>query len=460
MRSLLLAACLALGPVAAPGSPDLPLQRLATPAGADTGESNLVTGPDGTVYLTWSGPGTAEGERTLFVSTLVPGSAAWSEPQPVVSTPLLMENWADFASLVVATDGALWAQWFQVREVDGHGYDGWYARSADGGRTWSTPAPLGHEFVSLAPLSGGRVLAVWLENTRPRPAGPRPKRDPSAPRPPPDPDAPYVPAMRLAACVLHPDGRRDATVVVDPDTCTCCQTTLSLLGDDQVLVAYRGHTRDEIRDHLVARFDGRAWSPPRTLHADGWKIPACPVNGPAADTGRAVTAVAWFTAANGVARVQVKQSADRGATFGPARMVDLGRPIGRIDLVALPDGSAVISWLEGSTAGNAAGLYVRRVFADGTLSAPGRLLSTSAARTSGFPRLALRKGGSGYPVVVSWTETAGEATRVLTAEFPAAALSRAHPTAALPGPGGHLAVIRSQDIVFLEVCTPGTATHP
>ena len=42
-----------------------------------------------------------------------------------------MENWADFASLAVGTDGALTAQWFQkiAGSTEMHGYDGWFERA-------------------------------------------------------------------------------------------------------------------------------------------------------------------------------------------------------------------------------------------------------------------------------------------------------------------------------------------
>ncbi len=438
-----------------------PVREIPSPAPADTGESSLYTGADGTTYLTYAGPGLATDERALWLATLAPDATTWSAPRAIVSTKLLMENWADFASLTVGTDGQLWAQWFQFREgEDAHGYDGWFARSRDGGATWSPPAPLGHEFVSLAPLSGGRVLAVWLESAR--------VRDPHAPRPAKDPSAPYAPSMRLKSRLLAPDGSTLQDWVVDPDVCTCCQTTLAHLGGDRVVVSYRGHTRDEIRDNHVAFFNQHIWSPPRLLHADGWKIPACPVNGPAADARGESLAVAWFTAADGIARVQAKVSRDGGIAFSPAIPLDLGRPIGRLDLVKLADGSALVSWLEAKTEANAAGLYVRRLFPDGTLSAPQLVASTSAVRASGFARLAARRDASGLTAVISWTDAVPKdpatpksptATQVRTAVIDATALPFAPSVPARASIARPRAVIRGDELALLEICEPAAAAH-
>lgn len=449
--------------------PATKIQSLAPVGQPDSGESSLVRGPDGTVYQTYSGAGRKEDERGLWLATLAPGAGTWSEPRLIASTPLLMENWADFASLIVASDGALWAQWFQRQNgEESHGYDGWFARSTDGGTSWSAPAPLGHEFVSLAPLSGGRVLSVWLESARVRdPNAPRVKRDPNAPRPAKDPNAPYALSMRLKSRLLAPDGATLQEWIVDPDVCTCCQTSLASLPGDRVLVAYRGHQPDETRDNHISVFDGTAWGSPRSLHDDGWKIPACPVNGPAADALREQTAVAWFTAAAGVAKVQAKVSSDGGRTFGPALPIDLGRPIGRVDLVTLADGSSVVSWLEARTENNAAGLYARRLFPDGRLSAPLQIAATSAVRASGFPRLATQPGDH-LPVVISWTDATPSdptnpkspaMTRVLTARFAASNLPPGPQVATRPAAAQPLAVVRGDELQMLEVCAVPEISH-
>lgn len=430
MKARLAALLLAL---AAPLAAEFRPVPVASPAAADSQCSNLTAAPDGTLLLTWYGPGDKAGERALRFASLEPGAQAWSEPRTIASTPLLMENWADFASLAVGTDGALTAQWFQRAGPEARGYDGWYSRSDDGGRTWRAPAPLGHEFVVLAPLSQGRTLAVWLESTRVRSAQPA-KHDHAAQRPARDLNAPYAPSMKLLARLLAPDGKSLGEWTVDPDVCTCCQNTAAVLPGDRVFIGYRGHTRDEIRDNYYALFDlaTASWTAPAALRDDGWKIAACPVNGPAADARGAALAVAWFTAANGVARVQARTSADAGRTFGAPVAIDLGKPLGRIETVALADGSAVIIWLEIGTAANAAGIYARRLWPEGTLSAAALVADSSQARASGFPRAALKKDGR---ILMSWTHV-GEQPQVRTLEFDPAALTRAPRSAAVTRPAG------------------------
>ena len=403
---------------------------LPTPAPANAHCSNLTAAPDGTLHLTYYGPAPTSAPvvepaaRALWHATLAPGATTFSSPRAIVTTPLLMENWADFASLAVGTDGALTAQWFQKSAPDARGYDGWYSRSDDAGRTWRTPARLGHEFVALAPLSQGRTLALWLESTRPHGdhAAPRPQRAAATPRPARDPAAPYAPAMKLLARLLAPDGSSLGEWTVDPDVCTCCQNTVAVLPGDRVFAAYRGHTADEIRDNKFATFDlaSRTWSAPATLRDDAWKIAACPVNGPAADARGPAVAVAWFTAAHGTPRVHARSSADSARTFGDPVVIDLGRPMGRLETVMLADQTALILWMEMGTAENAAGIYARRLWPDGQLSAAHLVADSSQARSSGFPRAALRPSGR---VVMSFTQP-GATTHVGLLELDPKTLTR------------------------------------
>ncbi len=193
------------------------------------------------------------------------------------------------------------------------------------------------------------------------------------------------------------DGHFETERVLDDDVCTCCQTDAVLLGE-QSFVAYRDHAAGEIRDISFVRFDGNNWSGPTPLSSDGWRIGACPVNGPALAVNGESLSAAWFTQANDEPRVWLKRSADFGETFGDLIRIDEGDPLGRVDTMLLDDGSTIVAWLERS--GDEAVVVARRVVADQP-GPPLELGRTAAHRESGFPRLAT----DGSSVWAAWTET-------------------------------------------------------
>src|SRR5262249_42569882 len=73
-------------------------------------------------------------------------------------------------------------------------------------------------------------------------------------------------------------------------------------------------------------------------------------------------------------------------TFGQPIRVDEGSPVGRVDVLVLPDGSAIVSWLERTTKGG--GVKVRRIRPDGSRDQAMTVAESSAARVSGFPQMA------------------------------------------------------------------------
>jgi hypothetical protein len=158
---------------------------------------------------------------------------------------------------------------------------------------------------------------------------------------------------------------------------------------------------------VVRLVDGK-WSEPRPLARDGWEINGCPVNGPAVAAAGREVAAAWFTAANEKSRVSVAFSLDSGATFGPPVAVDDGRPLGRVDVVFLANGAALVSWLEQAAKGTE--LRVRRVSPDGSRGEALTVTGSSSARSSGFPRMV----ASGSEVILAWRDVA-EPPKVRTA---------------------------------------------
>ena len=87
------------------------------------------------------------------------------------------------------------------------------------------------------------------------------------------------------------------------------------------LLAYRDRGEAEERDIAVVRLRDGVWSAPATVHADGWKIDACPVNGPAIAAQGSEVLVGWYTEAGGVPSVRIARSGDGGVLF--AKPVDV-----------------------------------------------------------------------------------------------------------------------------------------
>ncbi|HEX2190731.1 MAG TPA: sialidase family protein, partial [Longimicrobiaceae bacterium] len=354
------------------------------------------------MYLSWIEPGP---DSTHALRFAVLEGARWSAPRTVASGRDWFVNWADFPSLAVLPGGRLAAHWLQRSGPGRYAYDVRIARSADGGATWTggvvphrDGVPAEHGFVSLWPAAGDSVGAVWLDGRK------------------------YAAAEEghdghggetmLLHTALAADGGVGAERALDARICDCCQTAVAMTSAGP-LVVYRDRSPEEIRDvYVVRQVDGR-WTEPAPVHADGWKIPACPVNGPQAAARGERVAVAWFTGARDTARVRVAFSADAGATWSAPVRVDDGDPAGRVDVELLEGGDALVSWIE-RTGADAAEVRVRRVAPGGGRSAPVTVAASSGERASGFPRMAL----AGDTVVFAWTAP-GDPSAVRTARLPA-----------------------------------------
>jgi hypothetical protein len=169
-----------------------------------------------------------------------------------------------------------------------------------------------------------------------------------------------------------------------------------------LVAVYRDRSDKEIRDISVVRKTKSGWTRPKSVHADGWQIAGCPVNGPQIDAAGKLVAVSWFTGANNDPHVAIAFSKDAGATFGAPIRVSAGIARGRTDVVLLGDGSAAVSWV--SQEGDKLRLHLRRVQADGTLGTP-----VDLGEASGFPRVARWNDN----VAAVWSSPAGVQVRLI-----------------------------------------------
>jgi hypothetical protein len=205
-------------------------------------------------------------------------------------------------------------------------------------------------------------------------------------------------AMTLRAARLNADGSTADEAKIDGRVCECCPTT-AVATTRGALVAYRDRTDSEVRDIAVLRLENGTWHGPTYVHADNWKINACPVNGPALAAHGDHVALAWFTGVGDTPRVFVSFSKDGGRTFGRPVQVSDAQTLGRVDVVMLDDGRAVVSWLEFLP--GASECRARIVAPDGTRE-PSFIITTSTAdRQAGYPRMVR----SGKELVFAWTAT-------------------------------------------------------
>jgi hypothetical protein len=365
-----------------PPAATLEVEEIDSPAPPGSAEPNLVT-DGGRVFLSWLEHG--DGVQTFRYAVLEHGT--WSPPRTIVQGDSFFANWADFPSLVPLADGSLAAHWLWKARGDRYAYGVRVARSADG-IEW--PAPLvphrdgtatEHGFVSMVARPAGSVTVVWLDG---RQYDGKQDGDPGA-------------QTALMTADLQTDGFGPEGVL-DARVCDCCQTA-AVRTSAGMLVAYRDRSNEDVRDIFLVRRDASGWTEPYLLARDDWRIPGCPVNGPALAARGDTVAAAWFTMAGDSALVRTALSFDDGRTFTDPVRADAGRPLGRVDIALLPHGDALVVWLESMAAGDAE-IRARRVTREGRLDASYRVAGTEAARGSGFPRVVVTDD----EFVFAWTE--------------------------------------------------------
>jgi hypothetical protein len=379
-----------------------PVELLDAPPAPASGEGNLVLGADGGLYLSWVEP---ESTAHVFKFSRWDGNR-WSVPLEIARGGDWFVNWADLPGMTALRDGTtLFAHWLAKSGESTYAYDVHVTRSVDGGRTWgpsfipyrdSTQSE--HGFVAWTPLFRDRAGLTWLDG-RNTGGGEG-----------------HGGAIQLRFATLTAGGSIAEETLLDDRVCDCCPTDLVASGDSTLFVVYRDRSDTEIRDIRIARYDGTSWSPGQLVHADGWKLAGCPVNGPQVAAEGPLIAVAWFTVdAEDHGHVRVAFSRNE-TSFGTPIEVAGPDPLGRVDLVLRPSGTAWIAWLEAVKNGLAE-VRVRSVDATGALGKP-IVVATSGSRSSGIPRLACR----GNDLFIAWTSAPGpdrEATanRVLTARI-------------------------------------------
>ena len=335
-------------------------------------------------------------ERTL---------TGWTAAKAVASGKDWFVNWADVPSVVRLNDGTLVGHWLQKSGPDTYAYDVRLSYSKDDGKTWSpsfTPHHDGtkteHGFATLFQMPGSGMGLVWLDGRNMK-GGDHGSPGGHA--------AAGQDDMSLRFGAFGTDRKQVSDTALDLRVCECCPTAVAVTSDGPI-VAYRDRSPEEVRDIYISRLENGKWTEPKPVHADGWRVPACPVNGPALSARGRDVAIAWFNAKDDQPKSFAALSSDAGRTFGAPVRLDDSASLGRVDVELLPDGSAVAAYME--FADQKAQFRVRRIRRDGSKSEPVTIAGMVGNRSSGYPRMALH----GDELVFAWTERAG-ASQVQTA---------------------------------------------
>ena len=359
---------------------ELVVTPVDAPAEAGGGRyPRLMRGGDGRMVLSWTG----RDRSASWLGAAVRSDDGWGPALDVTRGPDGFVNWADFGGVTAAADGSLLGFWPTSLEPGSLSYGTRFALRAADAEAWGESRWL-HEdrsgpeygFVSAVPDGAGWNV-LWLDGRR------GPKASGAA-----------NPAghgghgeMSLFLRRLDPSGKAGPEVELDPRVCDCCQTALVRLEDGTLVAAYRDRGEDERRDIAVVRVVDGEVEPPRAVHADGWIVAGCPVNGPVLAADERRVACVWYTEAPGI-RVNAAFSDDGGRTFGAPLRVDEGGTLGRVSAAWSADGSLLVSYLEHTDAAQGLGHWrVRRVTPGGELGPPATVAQTETSRASGFLRL-------------------------------------------------------------------------
>ena len=346
-------------------------QPLPNPAGDASLQPNWSAAPDGSAILSWIEPA-KDGSYSLRYA--VRRGPAWSEARTVIARRRFFRHPAEVPEVAQLGDRQWLARWIEMPDEASEAEFINVSSSTDGLK-WTAPvmahkdrSPVQHGLASMVASGPNETSVIWL-------ATPMGEDGPAH-------------LMRTVVDALGKEIREER---LDPDVCSCCPTSVVKTAKG-LLIAYRDHTPEDIRDISVLRFENGKWSQPKTLNADKWKINACPINAASAAAKGDHVAIAWFTGAQDSPRVQVAFSADSGTTFGKPVTIGTGRAFGYAAAVLDDGGNAIVSWLERAADGSAR-VLVRQVSPAG-VAGPVAEVAHGERQSLGYPRLSYSAGGT------------------------------------------------------------------
>jgi len=373
IQSILLGALLALPAF----SQTFTSTALSNPAGAGSLQPNWSVATDGSAVFSWIEPGQG---GSFALRYAVRHGATWSPTVTIAANRHFFHHPAEMPEVIALPGGHWFAHWVESPGGDSDAEYVYVSSSADGAH-WTTPLEAHHDHSAVQhglasmianPDGGGSIF--WLEALKGE-------------------DNP----VSLKRTIIDATGKEVREEVIQGDVCGCCPTAVTRTSKG-LLLAFRAHSKDNIRDIAVTRLENGKWSAPKLVNADGWEIEACPTNAAAVQAKGDHVAVAWFTGAQDKPREQVAFSNDSGSSFGKPVLLSTGHAFGYTAMALDEDGSAIVSWLAQSPEG--AKVLVRRVTAAGA-AGPVVEVAKGGKMALGYPKL-FHNGGETF---IAWGTT-------------------------------------------------------
>ncbi|MEQ9465917.1 MAG: exo-alpha-sialidase [Ekhidna sp.] len=377
------------------------LQNVESPAESNASLPYLIKGGDDLLYMSWV---EKRDSGWIDLKYSVQKEDIWQTPEAIASGNDWFVNWADYPMMAVDKQGNMIAHFLAKSSSGTYSYDVNVVYKPVGGE-WSEPiiphddgTPTEHGFVTMLPKNDGTFLLSWLDG-RNTGGGDHDSGGHGGGG-----------AMTIRTATLDMMGNLTQKAELDSRVCDCCQTGGAMTLGGPVIV-YRDRSEEEMRDMSFVRFVDNNWTESKAVNSDGWKIAGCPVNGPRIAAYENTTATAWFTAAEGIAKVKVAFMDDSGASFQEPIIVDDSVSVGRVDIVMIDNQSAYVSWLD--LEGETPLIKFRKVSKNGSMNDPIIVSETSASRGSGFPQMELIDG----TLFFAWTNVEEDKTSVSLSQF-------------------------------------------
>ena len=343
----------------------LRVEPISNPSGPGSLQAHWATTANGGALLSWL---EKSPDGSLALRYAIRRGAQWSEPRTIVAKRQFFRQPAESPSVVSFPNGSLLAEWVELPPGSGEAENLYVSASKDG-IGWTAPAmahrdrsPVQHALASMVASGDQEASLIWLEALKGE-------------------DAPSA----LKRTVVSSEGKVVKEETLDSDVCTCCPTSI-VKTSKGLLVAYRDHTPQDIRDIAVIRFENGQWLPSKILNPDKWEINACPVNGAAAAARDNRVAIAWYTEAQDSPRTQVVLSSDGGANFAKPVRVSTGNSFGHASVALDIQGNALVSWLEEGKDADGVRLLARQVSVTG-VAGPVIQVAQGSRSNIGYPRL-------------------------------------------------------------------------